>query len=471
MRVKFLAAITFAFALVCECVSGGAAPTKAFAASSRSNNAVEAPDYEYTIEKEASFSGEEDDLTFDNGAAILVDGDSYYLIGPDGKQIIKNEEIIGVESVGDGYYIVIVKDGKDEVNKTGLVDKKGKVLIPFDAAFIKYTTDDPKDAMFLEVGYAMEETTDKSQCFVYSADNDYSLGPDEDDTMYKGYGEVFSLDEEEMVKGIRITNGSRTAFNDLQDAFTVEDDDDTTTMYNAKGKKLWESPEKSTVYMAKNAVIVSSSSGQQLIDSSGKVSYETKGYLHGLNGDDKRFTEKNDDEVTVIDIEGKQVLDKSYDKVTYASGGLYDVGSGSDEAIVDGSGKVVVEYSSGYTLKEVVPGYCVSRANNEYVVIKSGKQIVSLKNGVVDNLVFKDDSDKYYVLNDEKFNLEIRSVSELAPALARARMNDSAGVGLYDLFTGKQLLEDEYEEIHIAGDYIYAFADGTWTTYELELKD
>ena len=445
------------------------AAEKSDKAASDFSSPTKAPEYKYEIKEESSFSIDKKSMAFQKDAAVKKDGDKYYLVGADGKSLVKDkkgndQDIVGVDYLGDGLYAVATN--KNEINSTGLVNSKGKTLIPFEAALIKKDdTLGSRDAKFLKVAYATDKTTKKEECFVYSTDQIVSLSPGSNDTMYKGYATVYSIDKDQMVKDIKITDGSPSSFKDLGDSFLLKKDN-TYTMYDASGKSLW-SGEYATV--TGTYVIANAKSTYSIVNSLGKETYSTKDNINSISDADGVFKLKvADKQFTAIDKDGKKVLDKTYSAINYADDGMFEAGEGSDESVVDGKGNAIVKASS--TFKKVLPGYCTTKSNNEYVLIKSGEKLTSGTKGTFDKLLVQTKDDEYLILNDGKKTISLYSVNIIAPGLVRAHSNKSSTeYGLYDLFTGEKLLDEKYEAIEVAGDYVYAYANGTWTTYKFEL--
>jgi hypothetical protein len=74
------------------------------------------------------------------------------------------------------------------------------------------------------------------------------------------------------------------------------------------------------------------------------------------------------------------------------------------------------------------------------------------------------------VLADGTFSLKVGNNETIGKGLVDGRGDESAYTyGVYELFTGKELLDSSYERIHGVGGYIFALKDGTWTVYEAEL--
>ena len=434
---------------------------------------TKAPKYSYELEEVGSFKADKYDVDFQRSGALEVKGTNddpeIYLLGPDGKRLL-DQKITGLNYLGNGVYAVNIDNG-DEINNCGLVNTDGKQLLDFEAAVIKTVTNKAEDGRFAEVVYATKKTDKKEDAFVYSTDDNFSISPDEDDTMYEGYAEVFDLKKGKKVKGVRITNNTYNALHDLGDSFIVEQEDGSKIMYDASGKEIWNSGSSYT-NISDHGVVVSEGNTYSIVDSKGKMRYESENSLTSVQGPNGYFMENTGDkEYTVIDMDGNQVLKGSYDYISYEAGGLFDVGQDDDERVVDGNGKTIVEHSAG-ELVEIVPGYCKSYNKDETVLLEAGKEVLKGDSSSVKYMVVKNDDDKYFVFEDGDYSLELSYISAYGTALVCGKEDSSSSeYGLYDLFTGKTLLDQKYEKVGMAGGYIYAYADGTWTTYEVELDD
>lgn len=74
------------------------------------------------------------------------------------------------------------------------------------------------------------------------------------------------------------------------------------------------------------------------------------------------------------------------------------------------------------------------------------------------------------MLNTGEYSLEADSLADVGMGLVKGRKGNSMEYGVYDVFTGKTLIEDENELVESAGGLIFTYSDGTWTVYKPELK-
>lgn len=430
--------------------------------------AVSGCNYRYKLKEVGSFAGGKNDVSFQYDGAIGFnsDGDPQ-LLGLDGKPLLDGAAIRGIDYWADGYFLVALD--VDDVNNVGLVSIKDGLVIPAEAATLTYATENPEDARFVEVIYATEETDNKDECFVYSTDRMFSLGAEEGDTMYKGYAKVFDLEAGAFVDNVEITNGSRNAMKDLGDAFVVEDEDGTYTMYDASGKEVW-----STDYypdFGTHSLAFSSDGMYRIIDATGTETFATEGYLRSLTSTDDLYILNQDDTDYVIDSHGNVVLENTYEQVIDEHDGLFCVKlDESTTAIVDATGKVLTDDVEEYTATALIPGIVTYKngAGKRCLCLSDGRLIEDIDGSMSDIDFYQDDN--HLVIKTGGYDVTLASVTVLDRALIRGHADSSSSLySLYDLFTGKELLDASYETINWAGGYVYAFKDGTWTVYEAKL--
>lgn len=438
------------------------------AKASKTELEVSGCDYSYALKKVGSFKGSERDLSFTSDAAIgRNDGGQAVLVGIDGKPMLDGKAIQGVKYWCNGTYLFAEESG--EANNVGLVSLADGVIIPAESATIVNGTERPEDARFLEVVYATDKTDNKDECFVYTSQSLISLGVQEGDTMYKGYAKVFDLEKRAFVEGVQIDNGEQNAFKDLGDAFVVKGKDGTYTMYDASGKELWST--KDNVRFGAHSVYVDSNGKESIVDTTGATTFEYDGYdLSTCESTDDIYTLKSDDGVQAVDMNGDAVLDGTFERIVSESYGLFTVTEGGKTKIIDKTGKVYAEDIDEYSTGLLIPGILRYKdgAGKYGLCMSDGRLIEDIENASSDLVIKK--GDKYVVLKTGKADLALKSPATLDKALAKVRMEDGQTYKLYDLFTGKELIDGGAESIGWAGGYVYAFKDGTWTVYEAKLS-
>lgn len=425
-------------------------------------------DYRYELKEVGSFEGTKNGLSFQyDGAIGFNDASDPQLLGVDGKPLIDGAAIAGIDYWANGLYLTALKS--EEVNNTGLVSITDGVVVPLEAATLSYATEEAKDARFIEVVYATEKTENEDECFVYSTDKMFSMSVEEGDIMYKGYAKVFDLEKRSFVDGVEITNGARYALKDLGDAFVVQDEDDKYTMYDASGKEVWSSDDY--VSFGRHSLTYEADGKYCIVNTKGETTFATSdGYINTLISTDDLYLLQIDDDKKVIDSEGNVVLEESYEKVVAEYDGLFEVSDGGKSMIVDAQGKVLTDDVEEFTVNRCLPGILTYKngAGKRNLCLSNGTIIEDVDGSMSDLDFYKDDS--HLVISTGKYDVALSSPSVLDIALLRGQADGSSDqYELHELFTGSKPIDGSYETINWAGGYVFAFKDGTWTSYEAKL--
>lgn len=424
-------------------------------------------DYHYELKEVGTFEGDKRIPSFQQKGAIgFNDAGDPQLMGVDGKPLMDGAIIRGIEYWTDGIYEVALEN--DDVNNTGLVSVADGVLVPCVAATIEYATEEACDARFVEVIYATDKTDNEDECFVYATDKLVSISIDEGDTMYKGYAKVYDLQKHAFVDGVEITNGSRRALRDLGDAFVVQDEDDKYTMYDATGKEIW----SSTGYadFGRHSLTYQSGGKSYIVDAKGETTFATEGYLNTLASTNDLYILQDDDQKWVIDTKGNVVLEGNFEKVTGEFDGLFSVTDGGKSMIVDGQGKALAEDLEEFSVIQALPGIQTYKntAGKRVLFLSNGTLVEDVDGSMYDLDFYKDDS--HLVISTGSYDVNISNPDVLTIGLIRGYKDSSSDkYALYDLFSGAELLEANYESINWAGGYVYAYKNGAWTVYEAKL--
>ncbi len=446
-----------------------AEPEQATSELGKAELTVAGCNYRYKLKEVGSFAGDKNSVSFQyDGAIGFTDDGKPQLLGTDGAPLLDGAIIRGIEYWANGYYLVALDT--DDINNVGLVSLTDGVIVPPEAATLSYATENPEDARFIEVVYATEETDNEDECFVYSTDSMFSLSVEEGDTMYKGYAKVFDLEAGAFVDGVEITNGSRNAMKDFGDAFVVEGDDETYTMYDPSGKEIWH-----TDYypdFGAHSLAFSSDGKYRIIDGTGKETFVTDGWLNSITSTSDLYRLSLDDSEYIIDSVGNVVLEGSYESVISESHGIFCVKTDEDTtAIVDATGAVLTDDVEEYTVSEIIPGVVTYKngAGARCLCLSDGRIIENVDGSMSDFDFYQDDN--HLVLKTGSYDVTLASTTVLDKALIRGHVDSSSSLyALYDLFSGKELLDASYETIGWAGGYVFAYKDGTWTVYQVQLK-
>lgn len=441
--------------------------------------ASKVPDYRYELAKVGTYKGDESSLRFIYGAAIVEREDGYQIVGKDGKLFLDGQVFADYDYWGNGVYVVTAQGG--DVNSKGLISVGDGKTLPCEAGMITSLMDNSHDreySRFVEVIYAEGETEDKSEAFFYTHESDglinVSFGPSEGDKLYKGYARIYDLQTGTFVEGVQLD--SPTEAHDFGDSFVIKQGRGA-TMYDASGKVLWSGEEGVTAY--DRCLTWSKDDKRQLIDSKGKGRYVSKESIRPIScgagwqsGD--YATEESAAPHVVIDFDGKKVLSGSYASVFRYCNGLFLAKEKEGDtkcAVVGMDGTSVAETTSS-SITAASPGYNCFETEDGFAITK-GSKLIAQSEGFPQSsrdLVAEKDG-KYLVLNEEKYTLALDSVEALCPGLVKGRDADSVAYGVYDLFTGKRLLKEEYDEIMYADDCVWAYKNGSWTIYDVGLQE
>lgn len=102
------------------------------------------------------------------------------------------------------------------------------------------------------------------------------------------------------------------------------------------------------------------------------------------------------------------------------------------------------------------------------MINKSGIIFEGLNNSGCYDLAFLE-GETAFVVNDKSFSLTLEDSypKKLMFGLIAAESDSNGMYGVFDLFTGEQLLGYEYEEVNAAAGYLYAYKNGTWDVFRV----
>ncbi len=404
---------------------------------------------------------------------------------------VEGGPFVSIKSIKDGYYTVTTDH--DDVNTTGLVNLEGEVLIPCEAAIIRRIDNDStgQDSQrYLLVVYGTGEVQSQSEMFFYTTDSFSSFGgPKVGDKMYAGYAKVYDLKTRRFVDGIKITNPGYT-IQHLDDYlagknFDKSAADGKTYVYDQNGNQTKVFQETANIKCGANYLIASNNK-YYLYSGNGDILYETYNSLRPIWGSGRYvyeyiYNNNADANYRVLDCNGNECFTRTGRYISFTEyNGVFCLEEDGEYTLLDVKGNELFRvnnrlkydgygcWSYSYTEnKETV--YCLVLPDGR--VIESADwfdrfvSTVKFGDGITESIQYK-----MLVLNDPDDPLVIEStrVSILTDGLVSAEVNNKRGV--YDLFSGKQLIKPEYSRIYYAGGYLYAFKDGAWTIFELTLS-
>ena len=162
------------------------------------------PQRHVELNEEGSFSQNRMRVMYD---AILeaADGNAAYIYTPKGEKAA-DEPITGVNYLENGVYQIAGTKAED-VNNNALMSAEGKILLPFEYALFAWPASDNRSYTqdrFILAYTATDKTDSKDDALFYSTASLISLGPGQDDVMYKGFVQVYDIQKEKFVDNIKL---------------------------------------------------------------------------------------------------------------------------------------------------------------------------------------------------------------------------------------------------------------------------
>ena len=386
---------------------------------------------------------------------LRIDGTRYTFCDFKGNPV-DDRSLQNMDYMGWGLYSVTVQVDND-INCTGLVDAEGGVLIPFDAAIIKfpYQHTEAVRPRYVLVFKGTERTSDKNEALFYATARQFAIMANDDDLFYKGTLQVFDLEARQYVSGLEFAHGTDSDFAQVGDNILV-DVDNKATLYSPDGKTVY--TEKGSIYY-NYKYFMDRVDGQSIImDANANVLCTTPDILNQIDYESEYWSKYNNSQYTAINSKGETVLDGVWYSIYGETKDRFRVKNVGDAnySLVAKDNSVI---ASGPNMFEADPlGYQCFGETRNYSVVTPGNRIYEGLEESNENLVFTKEDDAYYlVLNTGEFvsanDCDLDDVGRGVIALE----NDDDKYAAIDAFTGKELLGFEYDEIDdINGDYFYA---------------
>lgn len=426
--------------------------------------------YAYSLTQVGTIQDSERSLEIQYDAVLQIDGNTGKLLNYLGES--KNDVVISDGTyLGEGVYSV--RDSSGEINSVGLISQEGEVLIPCEACKIDWPKSSiSKTNRYLKVIYTTGETTDIDECFIYTTDSGWGLtGPQEGDTMYKGYALVYDLEAKAFVPNVKITNSDSLAMQPCGRSFTVEDESGITTLYNSEGKALFQTAH--IVFVGGGTLIVSDDGTYRVYDENGNQTYTSNKSLYLIDGNGGYISKYENDRYVIMDRNGNQVAGAVFESVYSEENDVFRVKNNGKFGLVHADGTVLLSCDKFDNVTYIDYGlYCSSTdTDNGYTYSLIGSHGI-IKEGLpscADNLKIMN-GETAFVINDGDYTLSLEEEypTVLVPALIAAKSDANGLYAAFDLFTGEQLLGYEYEVIKAAAGYLYAYKNGEWTVYRIE---
>ena len=427
------------------------------------------PQRHVELNEEGSFSQNRMRVMYD---AILeaADGNAAYIYTPKGEKAA-DEPITGVNYLENGVYQIAGTKAED-VNNNALMSAEGKILLPFEYALFAWPASDNRSYTqdrFILAYTATDKTDSKDDALFYSTASLISLGPGQDDVMYKGFVQVYDIQKEKFVDNIKLEKVDKNdTVKTVGSSVLIQNEDKTHTLYDADGKKLCDLGSKCIAIGTSLIEKADSGFGYRILDETGKETFKGERTVSEFPSTSGYLEVYESGKYKVLDSSGKEVLQYAPELIYEEFHDLYRIKTAGAEKLVDASGNIVAEgkitkLDTGYFTAEKEDGKLsligpagetaadITSVNYAGLFAKDGS-LICMNDGSA--FLPYDENDKY------RYKLIGEGIVFFEPS-----NGDSPAV--YDLFTGKKLLDDGFSSLYQLGDsFVLEYRTGSDTTYK-----
>ena len=371
----------------------------------------------------------------------------------------------------------------EEVPQCSLINvNTGETYLEDEACQIEQLSD-----RFYYVIYATEQTEDKDEAFIYFTDNMFSIAPDEDDILYKGYAKIFDLEAGDFVGDIVLNEPNDVTVCE-NTTLCVEVDWDTCDVYAADGTCLAEGVP--TVTVCQDIMVQDTYEGIVIYDSEfNKLRELSDGDIVSEEGStytaysNKYLKTYNSDEYPYLygltDMGGNLVLDTKYESIYKTYGDYVFVGMKKDDQylygvnLADGTEIIPCEYRGAYVMDRLPLIRYYDYEDNDFIYIPG---VGSINEGE-----YKKDSDVYYnLVNEDDYSTCNYLVYGTGETVTYTDADVITGVllfcedGLMEMINGEILVDAEefnFDRVISTSEYLYCYdrAAGEYTIYRYEI--
>ena len=427
------------------------------------------PAYSYTATKTGSLDGKS--LYTHSGFAYKTNDDkSINVYLADGTLFPQDGTLSNVEYIGEGLYEAR-KSSADSVNTVALIDTKGEIIIPFEAASIDWLkSEDETQHRFLKVIYTTEPTSSKDDCFIYFTSNPISLGPKDGDLYYKGYAKIFDFEKKQFIPDLKITNRDSYCVEAIKGGVVYADEDGKKTLYSADGKAVVSTDKYNFKTDGTVVIVTDKDYNNTVYNGDGSILLETKDSLATIGGQGTALAsyDKSTGKRILIDYNGNKLSDKDFVTAYDISAGIVRITQDSSglSSLINLDGSVIVDNKK--SLYSLIPGYYYYTTDDDKkAIINADGEICPNCQSIYDMVAYNDEG-SYFVWNKKEYSLKLNkdTLRNVSIGLVYAK-NDEGKYGLYDLFTGNMILEGLYDDMKVSGAFAYGYnsADQKWDIY------
>ncbi len=412
--------------------------------------------------------------TIEDPSRLLSFADSYLKESVDDNFILldymgqKKNDCILSEAVclTEGIYYVT----EATAHKKGLISQEGEILVDCNAVCTEWPS--LAAGRYLLIFYADNETSNQEMCFVYNNGEKYILGkpanPDEV-TMYTGYALIYDLDNRCFVPNLVVSSSDIMAVQVCGSNLVVKKGD-VTLVYSSKGEELFSTPHSVTVGGGVFIELVGGT--RRVYNENGEQTFSSNKPLEPIPGHNGYIRCYDNEKYVIMDCYGNRILEAAYHSVNREYNHIFMIEEGNGkEGMVRSDGTVVLPCRNYKDISEIGYGlFCASNYGdkNSTEALVGDIGIICNEMDISHDLVMVN-GNRAYVFQTSDFSLDIGSysVQHLTDAMVAFESGEADLYGVYDLFTGAQLLPHSYETVEYAEGYLYAYRLGGWTVFKV----
>lgn len=436
-----------------------------------------------TLKKECTIDNKKGDVQVGQGYLFSQQGENLNLLKPDGTPI---KDAVGLK---------IVRDNADNVYKLyrkgklaaecAIYREDGQVIVPFGPAVVEALNE-----YFWTGSYAKDVTKDKKKALIYSTPNDFSIMPQEGDTLFTGEKKAFDAMTGKEVKNVKVTSPA-ARIEAVEDSLYVRDENGKAVIYDKNGNTLEQDASR---YSTSGSFYKTSKNGKDLIlDSKLNILFETEDPVAGMVESKDYLTYRADKYPVLVNKNGKTLFkypEKGSLDVLFCESNTPDKnipelfvftasekkGTSYPQTLLSAKGEVVnkTTYSNiTYAGAGLIKGRRTDGKQEIYDIMDEKgriivKDIKNLSSFMIASKDGKTSGEKEYYIYDKKaYALTLKEASEVGPYLLGVKDDKTGKYGVYDVISGQHLLKEDYDGIGYIYGRIYALKDGIFEVYSL----